>query len=89
MGFEDPVVQSFDFIYKTNFENGLIEYEFDHVFVGEYDGPVNYNKKEVMDVCYKTMQDIRESLKTHPQNYTAWFHLAFPGIEKCWQERYS
>lgn len=89
MGFVIPVTKSFEFIYKAGFENGLTEYEFDHVFVGEYDGPVNYNKKEVMDFCFKTMQDIQGSLQTHPKNYTAWFHLAFPGIESWWKENYG
>lgn len=89
MGFDIPVKKYFDFIYKANFENGLTEYEFDHVFTGEYDGPVNYNKDEVMNFCYKTMQEIRESLKFHPQNYTAWFHLSFPKIENWWKEKYS
>ena len=86
MGFDIPVTRSFDFVYKANFENGLTEYEFDHVFAGEYDGPVNFNKEEVMNVCYKTMEDIRAALKAAPQNYTAWFQLAFPKIES-WRKK--
>ena len=89
MGFEADVTKNFDFVYKANFSNDLIEYEFDHVFVSEYDGPVPYNKEEVMDICYKTMKDIRDALKDQPQNYTAWFHLAFPEIEKWWNQRYK
>jgi isopentenyl-diphosphate delta-isomerase len=89
MGFEITVVKRFDFVYKANFENGLTEYEFDHVFTGEYDGPVSFNIEEVMDVCYKTMEDTRDTLKTDPQSYTAWFHLAFPKIEKWWKEKYG
>ena len=88
MGFEIPVVKSFDFVYKASFENGLTEYEFDHVFTGEYDGPVDFNKEEVMDVCYKPMEEIRDALKTLPQSYTAWFHLAFPKIWQWWNTRY-
>jgi isopentenyl-diphosphate delta-isomerase len=88
LGFEIPVEKRFDFVYKANFENGLTEYEFDHVFTGEYEGRVNFNKEEVMDVCYKTMEDTRDALKTDPQSYTAWFHLAFPKIEKWWKEKY-
>jgi isopentenyl-diphosphate delta-isomerase len=50
MGFEVPITPVFDFIYKTEFENGLTEYEFDHVFTGEYDGKINYDEDEVMNV---------------------------------------
>ena len=89
LGFEIPIKKSFDFVYKANFDNGLIEFEFDHVFIGEYEGPVPYNKDEVMDICYKPMAAIRDALKDHPKIYTAWFHLAFPEIEKRWKERYS
>lgn len=86
MGFEIPITKSFDFVYKASFANGLIEYEFDHVFVGEYDGPVPFNKEEVMDICYMSLEAIRDSLTDHPQNYTAWFHLAFPEIEQRWKQ---
>ena len=89
LGFEIPIKKSFDFVYKASFANGLIEYEFDHVFIGEYEGTVPYNKDEVMDICYKPMAAIRDSLKDHPKIYTAWFHLAFPEIEKRWKERYK
>lgn len=89
LGFEIPIKKSFDFVYKASFANGLIEYEFDHVFIGEYEGLVPYNKEEVMDICYKPMAAIRDALKDHPKIYTAWFHLAFPEIEKRWKERYK
>ena len=89
MGFDIPVTRIFDFVYKADFENGLTEYEFDHVFAGRYDGPVDYNKEEVMDICYRTIEETRDALKTNPQSFTAWFHLAFPKIEKWWTEKYG
>jgi isopentenyl-diphosphate delta-isomerase len=89
MGFEIPVSKIFDFVYKTAFDNGLTEYEFDHVFVGEYEGGVNYDKEEVMDAGYMSMREIKHSLKSHPEKYTAWFHLAFPKIENWWKEHYK
>ncbi len=88
MGFAIPVIKVFSFVYKAEFDNGLTEHEFDHVFAGEYEGPVLFNIDEVQDVCYKTMQEISHSLQTHPQKYTTWFQLAFPRIEKWWAERY-
>jgi isopentenyl-diphosphate delta-isomerase len=35
------------------------------------------------------MEDIRHSLQTHPQKYTAWFLIAFPKIEEWWKEQYA
>lgn len=89
MGFTTPLEKIFDFIYKADFNNGLIEHELDHVFAGEYDGPVEYNKEEVMDYCYKNLDDVRHSLREHPQKFTPWLHLAFPKIEEWWQLRYK
>jgi len=89
MGFEIPVAKIFDFVYKATFDNGLTEYEFDHVFVGKYEGVVTYDKEEVMDVCYKSMPEISHSLKCQPEKYTAWFHLAFPKLENWWIEHYK
>lgn len=89
MGFEIPVSKIFDFIYKSKFDNGLTEYEFDHVFVGEYEGEVNYNREEVMNAEYKSVPEIRDLLKKHPEKYTAWFHIAFPKVENWWNQRYK
>ena len=89
MGFEVSVEKVFDFMYKTEFDNGLAEHEFDHVFAGEYDGPVAYDKNEVMDFCFKDMKEIRNSLQTHPEKYTSWFHPAFLKMEEWWKLRYK
>jgi isopentenyl-diphosphate delta-isomerase len=59
------------------------------VFAGEYCGEINFNKEEVMDVCYKDMQTIRLSLQSDPPKYTVWFKLAFPKIEDWWNQRYK
>jgi isopentenyl-diphosphate delta-isomerase len=89
MGFETSLEKVFDFVYRVEFENGLTEHEFDHVFTGEYDGKVECSNEEVMDFCYKSMEDISKSLQAHPHLYTTWFRLAFPRIERWWNQRYE
>src|SRR5689334_23713550 len=85
LGFETKVEKIFDFVYRTEFENGLIEHEFDHVLAGIYDGPVELNRDEVKDYCFKTVNEISDSLQTHPAKYTEWFRLAFPKVEEWWK----
>lgn len=87
MGFTTSLTKVFDFTYRASFENGLIEHEFDHVFTGKYDGEVNYNPIEVMNFSYRSLDEIRRSLQTEPENYTAWFRLAYPRIERWMIER--
>ncbi len=89
MGFETPVKKIFDFIYNAEFANGLIEYEFDHVFAGEYDGTIEFNTNEVNDHCYKATAEIVEALQDHPQQYTVWFQLAFPKVMDWWKQHYK
>ncbi len=89
LGFTTPLKKEFDFVYKTDFDNGLTEYEFDHVFTGIFEGQVRYNKEEVMDICYKTVPDISAALQSHPQEYTAWFRLAFPRVKTWWEKEFK
>jgi isopentenyl-diphosphate delta-isomerase len=88
LGFATMVNKVFDFMYKASFENGLIENEFDHVFTGKYEGDVHFNTAEVMNVSFKSLQEIKDSLKTDPQKYTAWFQIAFPKIEEWWKKEF-
>jgi isopentenyl-diphosphate Delta-isomerase len=86
MGFSVPLKKILAFVYKSEFENGLTEYEYDHVFVGNYDELIKPNADEVKDYCFKTMEAIKDSLATHPLKYTSWFHIAFPLVEQ-WQQQ--
>ena len=81
MGFTTELKKIFDFIYKAPFENGLTEHEFDHVFVGKYSGVIKPDPNEVSDYCFKSIDDIRNSLQSHADKYTYWFKIAFPKLE--------
>jgi isopentenyl-diphosphate delta-isomerase len=89
LGFEAPIEKIFDFTYKAEFDNGLTEHEFDHVFAGEYEGEIDANPDEVKDFSYKEISEIKNMLQEHPQKFTAWFHIAFPKIEQWWASRYQ
>lgn len=81
MGFETEINRAFNFIYQANFDNGLHEYEYDHVFTGIYDGPVNPNPEEVAAFCYKSIEEIKTELQFKPHLYTEWFKIALPQLE--------
>jgi len=80
LGFTTHLEKIFDFTYKSEFDNGLTEFEFDHVFIGRYDQPVYPNEEEVADYCFKTPEAIAADLHANPLSYTSWFHLAFPMV---------
>ncbi len=77
MGFTVTLTKAFEFIYKTSFDNGLTEHEYDHVFTGQFEGAIIPDANEVMDYCYMSIADIKISIQSHPQKYTEWFKIAF------------
>jgi isopentenyl-diphosphate Delta-isomerase len=81
MGFTTPLTKAFYFIYQAVFDNGLTEYEYDHVFVGTYEGAITPDKNEVEDYCFMSMEAIKNAIQSHPQKYTEWFKIAFPKLE--------
>jgi isopentenyl-diphosphate delta-isomerase len=87
MGFQTPLEKVFDFIYRAEFENGLTEHEFDHVFVGYYDGEIQPDPKEVNSFVYRPMEEIVLLIKNQPEIFTAWFHIAFPKIYDWWLQQ--
>jgi isopentenyl-diphosphate delta-isomerase len=88
MGFDTPLYKVFDFIYRADMENGLVEHEFDHVLVGNYSGPVFPDPSEVMEYKFLSPTQIEDSLDEFPHMYTAWFRMAFPRVNK-WQQRHN
>lgn len=88
LGIATLLKEAFTFSYCVQFENGLTENEFDHVFVGTYEGSIPYNKSEVMNICYKNLDWINDSILKDPDMYTSWFKIAFPMFLK-WKENNS
>ncbi|HTE23980.1 isopentenyl-diphosphate Delta-isomerase [Flavitalea sp.] len=81
MGFSTPLTKIFEFTYKSHYENGLTEHEFDHVYTGIFDGTIKPDPDEVKDYCFKSLDEIEETLQSHPAKYTSWFHIAFPKLK--------
>ena len=88
MGFETPLTKAFDFIYQANFTNGLSEYEFDHVFVGYYDGKIEINFDEVESYAFRSMAHLENAVKEHAEFFSEWFLIAFPKLKE-WMETNS
>jgi isopentenyl-diphosphate delta-isomerase len=81
MGFTTELNELFNFTYRHVFDNGLTEYEFDHVFAGYWDAPVFPSHEEVKDYCLLSLEEIRTTMTAHPQQFTVWFRIIFPRVE--------
>ncbi|MBB1287138.1 isopentenyl-diphosphate Delta-isomerase [Flavisolibacter sp. BT320] len=89
LGFQTPLNKIFTFTYKATVENNLVEHEYDHVFAGEYEGPVKMNPEEVCDYAYVDLASIKNRLQEEPERFTSWFRIAFPEIEAWWKAQYG
>jgi isopentenyl-diphosphate delta-isomerase len=82
MGFTTGLEKIFDFIYKKELDNELTEHEFDHVFVGQYEGLIQPNPEEVVDFQYYSMDEITTRMEHQPEEFTVWFQIAFPRVKE-------
>lgn len=75
MGLKTKLSHLFSFTYKVDFENGLTEHEFDHVFVGITDDIPASDPVEVMDHRYVNSHELLKSVRDESHLYTEWFKI--------------
>jgi isopentenyl-diphosphate Delta-isomerase len=76
MGLETELNFKTSFIYKTAFDNGLTEHEFDHIYIGETDEQPGLNKLEVESFKWLSIEKIKEEIHLNPERFTSWFKIA-------------
>jgi isopentenyl-diphosphate Delta-isomerase len=71
-GFTCKLQNMFSFIYKVNFNNGLIENEYDHVLFGKFDDKVYPNENEISDYEWISLNDLKKNIEHNPDDYSHW-----------------
>lgn len=82
MGFVTDLEERTAFIYKAPFDNGLTEYEYDHIMVGYYNNDPIINEDEVAHWKWVTLDAVNKDISENPQIYTAWFKIIFEKFYK-------
>lgn len=72
--------EMFHFVYRSVYENGLTEYEYDHVFLCHYSGAVNPSKEEIDEISWVNITELKGDIIKNPQNYASWFLIALPRL---------
>lgn len=80
MGMVAELEEIFAFSYKAEFPNGLIEHEFDHVFVGFSDLPPTPDTKEADAWCYVNSSTLLRDVESRPERYTPWFKICLEKV---------
>ncbi len=78
LGFDCAIEKAFEFRYNSEVGNGLIENEYDHIYIGYTDKIPQINPEEVQDYRFISIDKLADRLETEPTAFTAWLKLAFP-----------
>ena len=77
MGIKTDLKVAFNFTYKAELENGLIEHEYDYVLIGESNDSPILNKDEAEDCKWISIEEVRKDIMENEKDYTVWFVIAF------------
>ena len=77
MGMSANLKHMFSFIYRAEFDNGLIEHEFDHVFIGKSNSDPVINSDEVCEWKWTEIKKIKKDIIENSHHYTEWFKIIF------------
>jgi len=77
MGFDCDLEELFSFVYRSDVGDGLTENEYDHVFVGRFDGEPVPNPEEADLWKAMSLDNLIDDIKENPGHYTVWFKIIF------------
>lgn len=82
MGLQCYLEEIWSFCYRAEVSNGLIEHEYDHVFLGFGSPllPFAPNAEEVANWDWADIRRLRRALKEHPEQYAPWFRLSYDTV---------
>lgn len=86
MGFKCHLQPMFSTAYRAEFDNGLIENEYVHVFGGMFDGSPEPNPSEVDAWRWQSLDDIIAETKSRPDDFTAWFAIYLERFGSCFRD---
>ena len=83
LGISTDLKEFFSFIYKAfDEESGLTEHEYDHVFVGNYEGDIPFNTDEVKAVNWISISELLADVEKNPEKYSFWFKIILKEMQK-------
>ncbi|MGY3212916.1 isopentenyl-diphosphate Delta-isomerase [Mucilaginibacter sp. HD30] len=75
MGLDCNLAFWFSFKYTAELDHGLVENEYDHVFMGISNDLPSPDPTEVSSFRYVNRADLEEDLIRNPENYSEWFKI--------------
>lgn len=89
MGMSCELTYGFNFIYKADVKDGILEHEFDHVYFGISDIKPNISLAEVASYKYLTMDTLTKDINERPEEYTEWLKICFGKVLTSYQQLFK
>lgn len=87
MGLSCKTEFAFRFKYCISFSNGLIEHEWDHVYIGHSDHLPVPDPKEVTDWKYISIPELDEQISVNPSQFSGWLNICLPNVIREYRKR--
>jgi len=82
MGFTCKLQEIDRILYQAEFDNGLIEHEYDHILLGFHDDQIIINPDEVSEYKFVSLKELDDLLVSDNEKFTYWFRIAYPLVKK-------
>lgn len=83
IGMRADIVPAFRMRYRAPMPNGLVEHEYDHVFIGSVDSSAEApapDPSEVSEARFMKRESVERMIRESPAVFTRWFLLAWPEV---------
>ena len=87
MGMDCELTELFQFSYRHEFDNGLIEHEYDHVFMGITDELPLPDPAEVASFRYMDNVLLGFEISENPDEFTAWFKICLEKVLEIYYQK--
>ncbi|WP_028115343.1 isopentenyl-diphosphate Delta-isomerase [Ferrimonas senticii] len=84
MGLECELTEVFQFTYRAELDQGMIEHEFDQVLFGITDQLPKLNPEEAASFRFISLDELDQQMAQQPQQFTAWFQIAYQQVRQHW-----
>ena len=75
-----PLQEVFQFLYRAEVGGGIVEHEYDHVFVGRHEGPPTPDPAEASDWKWMDCNELVAALHDEADRYTYWLGHCFAEV---------
>lgn len=76
LGIDCELKEIYSFTYYSKYKENLAEYEYDHVFVGDYYGQVFPNPEEIEEIEWIEIEELEKRVIQKPDSFATWFLIA-------------